>query len=143
MAHRKAGGTAKNLRDSQPKYLGVKVPDGGAVKAGGIIVRQRGTKIEAGLNVRTGKDHTLFADVSGVVKFREKRKTRYNGQVIKKKVVDVLSEEKPKKTSKKKEKKQAKKSAQKEAKKEVVKKETNKETKTKKTEKTKTTKKSK
>ena len=90
MAKKKAGGTAKNLSDSQPKYLGVKRADGQKIKAGGIIVRQRGTKIAAGKGVKVGKDHTLFAVVDGVVKFREARKTRFNGKVVKKKMVDVL-----------------------------------------------------
>jgi large subunit ribosomal protein L27 len=90
MAKKKAGGTAKNLSDSQPKYLGVKRSDGQTVKAGGIIVRQRGTKIEPGKGVKVGKDHTIFAVIDGVVKFREKRKTRFNGATVKKKVVDVL-----------------------------------------------------
>ena len=89
MAHRKAGGSAKNLRDSNPKYLGVKLADGQAAKTGSVIVRQRGTKIEAGSNVGVGKDHTLFALADGTVSFREKRKTRFDGQTVKKKVVDV------------------------------------------------------
>ena len=69
MATKKAAGTAKNLRDSQPKYLGVKKTDGQEVKTGQVIVRQRGTKIEAGKNVYIGKDHTLFAKVDGTVEF--------------------------------------------------------------------------
>lgn len=90
MAHRKAGGSAKNLKDSKPKYLGIKLYQGESAKAGSIIVRQRGTKIEAGENVKVGVDHTLFAVREGKVKFRSKRKTRYDGKVIQKKVVDVL-----------------------------------------------------
>jgi large subunit ribosomal protein L27 len=90
MAHRKAGGSAKNLRDSQPKYLGVKRADGQTVKTGEIIVRQRGTKIDAGKNVRIGKDHTLFAGVDGKVSFKNKRKTRFSGHSVLKKVVDVI-----------------------------------------------------
>ncbi len=89
MATKKAGGTAKNLRDSQPKYLGVKIADGQAVKTGQIIVRQRGTKIEAGKNVRVGKDHTLFAGADGVVAFGSTRKTRFNGHTVTKKMVEV------------------------------------------------------
>jgi len=86
MAHRKAGGTAKNLRDSAPKYLGTKLYDGEIAKAGSIIVRQRGTRIVAGQNVRMGNDHTLFADKPGTVKFSNVRKTTFDGQtkVIKK-----------------------------------------------------------
>ena len=90
MATKKAGGTAKNLRDSQPKYLGVKRADGQTVKAGDIIVRQRGTKIEGGKGVKIGKDHTIFAVVDGVVKFRDMRKTRFDGKNVSKKAVDVL-----------------------------------------------------
>lgn len=89
MATKKAGGTAKNLRDSQPKYLGVKRADGQTVKAGEIIVRQRGTKIEAGKGVKVGKDHTLFAVAEGTVSFRDMRKTRFNGKKVTKKAVDV------------------------------------------------------
>lgn len=89
MSTKKAGGTAKNLRDSQPKYLGVKLADGQTVKTGEIIVRQRGTKIEAGKNVRVGKDHTLFAMSNGTVAFRTINKKRFDGQVVSKKAVDV------------------------------------------------------
>jgi len=89
MAHRKAGGTARNLRDSQPKYLGTKLYAGQTAKAGSIIVRQRGTKILAGDNVRAGKDHTLFAVKPGTVSFREVRKTKFDGTSSRKKVVDV------------------------------------------------------
>ncbi len=91
MSTKKAGGTAKNLRDSQPKYLGVKSADGQTVKVGQIIVRQRGTKIEAGQNVNVGKDHTLYAVTDGKVSFRNKRKMRFNGQTLTKKVVDVIA----------------------------------------------------
>ncbi len=90
MSTKKAGGTSKNLRDSQPKYLGVKRADGQAVKPGEIIVRQRGTKIEAGKGVKVGKDHTLFAIADGVVSFRSMRKTRFNGQSVTKKAVHVV-----------------------------------------------------
>jgi len=89
MAHRKAGGSAKNLRDSNPKYLGTKLANGQTAKIGSVIVRQRGTKILAGKNVGTGKDHTLFALKEGTVKFGSKRKTSYDNKVIKKKVVNV------------------------------------------------------
>lgn len=91
MAHRKAGGSAKNLRDSQPKYLGVKRGDGAAVKIGEVLVRQRGTKIEAGKNVRVGRDHTLFAIADGIVAFRTARKRRFDGKLLQKKVVDVAA----------------------------------------------------
>jgi large subunit ribosomal protein L27 len=91
MATKKAGGTAKNLRDSQPKYLGIKKTAGQEVKTGNIIVRQRGTKIEAGKGVLIGKDHTLFAEFAGTVSFRNIRKTRFNGKTVSKKAVDVIS----------------------------------------------------
>ncbi len=90
MAHTKAGGSVKNLRDSNPKYLGVKLSDGATAKPGAIIVRQRGTKIEAGTNVRVGRDHTLFSIANGKVSFRTRRKTLFTGQLIRKKVVDVV-----------------------------------------------------
>ncbi|MFA5987406.1 MAG: 50S ribosomal protein L27 [Candidatus Paceibacterota bacterium] len=89
MAHRKAGGTAKNLKDSNPKYLGTKLYDGEKAKPGAIIVRQRGTKIVAGANVKMGKDHTLFAAKAGTVKFGETRKKRYDGVTVTKKTVSV------------------------------------------------------
>jgi large subunit ribosomal protein L27 len=69
MAHKKGGGTTRNGRDSESKRLGVKVYGGQSINAGGIIIRQRGTPVSAGENVGTGKDHTLFAKVDGVVKF--------------------------------------------------------------------------
>lgn len=90
MAHVKAGGTAKNLKDSKPKYLGVKLSDGQKAKIGSILVRQRGTKMLAGKNVKMGKDHTLYSVKNGVVKFSEKRKTRYDGNTKKYKVANVL-----------------------------------------------------
>lgn len=90
MAHRKAGGTAKNLRDSNPQYLGVKLYDGEKAQSGSIIVRQRGTVIMAGNNVGLGKDHTIFALRDGVVKFGSRRKTSFNGKTVVKKVVNVI-----------------------------------------------------
>jgi len=70
MAHKKAGGSSRNGRDSKPKYLGVKCFGGHLVKAGNIIVRQRGTQFHPGENVGMGKDHTLFALIAGKVKFK-------------------------------------------------------------------------
>ena len=90
MAHRKAGGTAKNLRDSNPKYLGVKLADGARAQAGSIIVRQRGTDVMAGTNIGMGKDHTLFALKDGTVKFSSRRKISFNGKTSVKKVVSVI-----------------------------------------------------
>ena len=89
MAHRKAGGSAKNLRDSKPKYLGVKLYDGQKAQSGSIIVRQRGTRILAGKNTRMGNDHTIFATTEGTVTFGHKRHTRFDGKVSKKKIVNV------------------------------------------------------
>ncbi|MEX2340911.1 MAG: 50S ribosomal protein L27 [Candidatus Paceibacterota bacterium] len=91
MSTKKSGGSSKNLRDSQPKYLGVKLGDGQAVKLGQVIVRQRGTKIEPGRNVRAGKDHTLFAMSDGKVAFREARKIRFSGHKTTKKTVDIVT----------------------------------------------------
>lgn len=69
MAHKKAGGSTRNGRDSNPKYLGVKKYGNQRVKAGNIIVRQRGTQFHPGENVGKGKDHTLYARCDGVVRF--------------------------------------------------------------------------
>ena len=74
MAHTKSGGSTRNTRDSQPKYLGVKLFGGERARAGTIIVRQRGTRITAGPGVRVGRDHTLYAIREGEVLFEEKRK---------------------------------------------------------------------
>ncbi len=84
MAHKKAGGSVKNGRDSKPKYLGVKKFGGEEVIAGNIIVRQRGTQFHAGLNVGLGRDHTLFSLIDGVVKFRKRGQRQF---------VDVLGGE--------------------------------------------------
>ncbi|HVN36396.1 MAG TPA: 50S ribosomal protein L27 [Casimicrobiaceae bacterium] len=85
MAHKKAGGSSRNGRDSESKRLGVKSYGGELIDAGSIIVRQRGTLIHAGVNVGTGKDHTLFALVRGTVTFATKGKD-------KKKVVSITPE---------------------------------------------------
>ncbi len=69
MAHKKAGGSTRNGRDSKPKYLGVKRSGGQFVNAGEILVRQRGTRLHAGDGVGLGRDHTLFAKLTGLVKF--------------------------------------------------------------------------
>ncbi|WP_376696882.1 50S ribosomal protein L27 [Wenzhouxiangella sp. EGI_FJ10305] len=74
MAHKKAGGSTRNGRDSNPKYLGVKRYGGEAVAAGNILVRQRGTRFHAGANVGVGRDHTLFALSDGKVKFEQRGK---------------------------------------------------------------------
>jgi large subunit ribosomal protein L27 len=85
MAHKKAGGSSRNGRDSQSKRLGVKSYGGELIDAGSIIVRQRGTQIHAGINVGTGKDHTLYALVRGKVTFVTKGRD-------KKKVVSITPE---------------------------------------------------
>ena len=90
MAHRKAGGSAKNLKDSNPKYLGTKLYAGEKAKAGSIIIRQRGTRILPGTNVGLGKDHTLFALKEGLVKFGTKRKINFNRTTSVKKIVHVI-----------------------------------------------------
>ncbi len=91
MATKKSGGSSKNLRDSKPKYLGVKRSDGQLIKTGQVIVRQRGTKIVAGKNVLVGKDHTLFAATNGKVSFRQSRKVSFDGRTQIKKTVDVVT----------------------------------------------------
>ena len=83
MAHKKAGGSSRNGRDSESKRLGVKTYGGETITAGSIIIRQRGTKIHAGTNVGMGKDHTLFALINGQVSFVTKGKD-------KKKIANVL-----------------------------------------------------
>ena len=92
MAHRKAGGSAKNLRDSNPQYLGVKLYDGEKAQAGAVIVRQRGTKILPGKNVGLGKDHTLYSLVDGTVQFGTKRQTRFDNKTVTKKTVSVVTQ---------------------------------------------------
>lgn len=82
MAHKKGAGSSRNGRDSQSKRLGVKLFGGQTVKAGSIIVRQRGTKHNPGLNVGLGKDHTLFALADGEIEFRKKKDNRIYVSVI-------------------------------------------------------------
>lgn len=89
MASKKAGGTAKNLNDSKPKYLGVKLYAGQVAKPGDVIVRQRGTRMLPGLNVGLGKDHTLFALASGIVSFKDKRKQNFDGTTTVRSAVNV------------------------------------------------------
>jgi large subunit ribosomal protein L27 len=90
MATKKGGGTAKNLRDSNPKYLGVKLAHGQKAKVGSVIVRQRGTKVRAGKNVGTGKDHTLFALVEGLVSFKDVKKRNFDGTTSVRRSVNVM-----------------------------------------------------
>ncbi|PIR38270.1 MAG: 50S ribosomal protein L27 [Candidatus Zambryskibacteria bacterium CG10_big_fil_rev_8_21_14_0_10_42_12] len=90
MAHKKAAGSTKNGRDSNPKYLGIKINHGEQVKPGAIIVRQRGTKFLPGRNIGIGKDHTLFALTEGIVHIGEKRHARFNNTTTKKKIVHLV-----------------------------------------------------
>ena len=91
MAHKKAGGSAKNLTDSNAKYLGVKLYAGQPAKKGAIVVRQRGTRYMAGKHIGIGKDHTLFALEDGIVSFRSARKTSFAGKTKVRPVVDILT----------------------------------------------------
>jgi len=86
MAHKKAGGSTSLGRDSQSKRLGVKVSDGQFTTPGQVIVRQRGTKIHPGNNVRKGKDDTLYAAVEGIVKFGRKQVKNFHG-VLKHRII--------------------------------------------------------
>ena len=81
MAHKKGGGSSRNGRDSKPKMLGVKVYAGQSVNAGTILVRQRGTRIHAGENVGVGRDHTLFALITGIVKYKPTSNNRRKASV--------------------------------------------------------------
>jgi large subunit ribosomal protein L27 len=90
MATKKSGGSTQNGRDSNPKYLGVKVNDGQAARTGSIIVRQRGTDVIPGRNIGMGKDHTLFALADGIVKFSTKRKIHFDNSITRKKIVHVI-----------------------------------------------------
>lgn len=91
MAHKKAGGSTSLGRDSQGKRLGVKVADGATAKAGQIIVRQRGTKIHPGKNVRRGNDDTLYAAVEGIVKFTKKKMPNFHGALQKRTFAHVVT----------------------------------------------------
>jgi large subunit ribosomal protein L27 len=90
MATKKSGGTTKNGRDSNPKYLGIKIGHGAQALVGQVLVRQRGTDILPGKNVGIGKDDTLFALKDGKVELGYKRKTHFNNKVLRKKVVSVV-----------------------------------------------------
>lgn len=89
MAHKKAAGSSKNGRDSNPQHLGVKINHGQKAMVGQIIVRQRGTDVLPGANVAIAKDDTLFAMKEGVVVFGTKRKTSFNNSITRKKIVHV------------------------------------------------------
>lgn len=89
MAHTKAGGSTKLGRDSQSKRLGVKLFGGQTVKAGQIVVRQRGTKMLAGTGTAVGIDHTVYATKSGKVTFTTAKSTRFTGQRLRRTIVNV------------------------------------------------------
>ena len=91
MAHKKAGGSTRLGRDSNPKYLGVKISDGEGIKTGQVIVKQRGTKIRPGKNVGKGKDDTLFSLVNGTVKFTKKKVTRFDGTLKRATYANVIA----------------------------------------------------
>ncbi len=90
MSHTKAGGSSRNLRDSAGQRLGVKRFGGQEVRSGGVIVRQRGTRMEAGVGVGTGTDHTLFALRDGVVTFSTKQIQKFTGTRVRRTIVSVL-----------------------------------------------------
>ncbi|MEX0919144.1 MAG: 50S ribosomal protein L27 [Parcubacteria group bacterium] len=90
MAHKKSAGTSKNGRDSNPKYLGIKVNHGDSAQVGSVLVRQRGSDVLAGRNVSMGRDHTLFALKDGKVSMGYKRKIHFDNRVMKKKVISVI-----------------------------------------------------
>ena len=89
MAHKKAAGSAKNLRDSNPKYRWVKLFGGQVAKAGNIIVRQKGSKFETGKNTYMSKDFTIHAEIDWIVRFSKKKFTRFDGRKYEKTVVNV------------------------------------------------------
>lgn len=91
MAHKKAGGSTRLGRDSNPQYLGVKAYGGEQVRAGGIIVRQRGTRFHPGTNVKRAKDDTLFALIDGVVEFRTKKVKNFTGQLQERTFINIVS----------------------------------------------------
>jgi len=97
MAHKKAAGSTSLGRESESKRLGVKLTDGQWAKSGAIIIRQRGTKYHPGLNVKKGKDDTLFALKAGFVKFTTKRLLKYDGSLKTSKLVNVIPQKKEEK----------------------------------------------
>lgn len=89
MSHKKAGGSTRLGRDSQAQRLGVKIHDGQKIGAGQIIVRQRGSRFHAGVNVKKGGDDTLYAKVPGIVKFTQGKRKRFDGTMRKAQYVQV------------------------------------------------------
>ena len=92
MAHKKAGGSTRLGRDSNPQYLGVKVYGGQVVGAGNVIIRQRGTHFHPGLHVKRGQGDTLFAMKDGVVEFKTKKVRNFTGNLVKRTFVNVILE---------------------------------------------------
>jgi len=90
MATKKAAGSSKNGRDSNPRYLGVKINDGEMTKVGQIILRQKGRDTMAGKNVGVGKDHTLFALKAGKVQFKTKTKDNFDSSVSRRNIVNII-----------------------------------------------------
>jgi len=94
MAHKKAGGSTSNIRDSKPKMRGVKLFGGQRARPGNIIVRQKGTKWFPGEGVEMGRDFTIFAAIEGIVTFTQKRQKKFNGQTHYDTLVHVVPEKK-------------------------------------------------
>lgn len=90
MAHKKAGGSTRLGRDSNPQYLGVKVGNGQTVRAGMVLIKQRGTKIHPGKNIKKGRDDTLYAGLAGIVKFTQKKRVRFDGSMKRAKFINVI-----------------------------------------------------
>jgi len=90
MAHKKAGGSANNLRDSAGQRLGVKLHDGELASPGAILIRQRGTRYRPGQNVGIGRDHTLFATAKGFVEFATRKVKKFTGKLESVKFVNVV-----------------------------------------------------
>ncbi len=90
MAHKKAGGSTRLGRDSNPQYLGVKLYGGEKANAGNVLVRQRGTKFHPGVNVKRAKDDTLFAMKSGVVQFKTKKAITFTGKLRKRTFINII-----------------------------------------------------
>jgi large subunit ribosomal protein L27 len=93
MAHKKAGGSTSLGRDSQAQRLGVKMTEGQMAHPGSILVRQRGTKIHPGKNVRRGSDDTLYSVTDGLVKFATRKKMKFDGNLRMTKIVNVMPKE--------------------------------------------------
>ena len=91
MAHKKAGGSTRLGRDSNPQYLGVKLYGGQSVQAGNIIVRQRGTKFHPGVNVKRAKDDSLFALKSGIIEFKTKKVPNFTGKLQRRTFIHVIA----------------------------------------------------